>query len=232
MIGDEVLWQEFLAESEEHLDRLERMLGTGAADRPAVDTLFRGFHSLKGMSDALGADGMKLLAHRCEDILGVARQGRVVVAGEVADALLAAVDTLRRQRGALAERRQDTPAPPALLARLGALASGEATAAAKPATAPEQAGDGLLASFASLLAGEAAGLLILARGRDAAAAHTATELAAAAGAAWAAPAGRDPRRAGRDGRRCAGPDRHPAAPGAAAGGGDRRAGRRRGAGAR
>ena len=181
MIEDDSLWQEFLAESEEHLDQLEALLGAGTADRAAVDRLFRGFHSLKGMSDALGAAGMKGLAHRCEDILGLARQGGVVVGGGVADALLAAVDMLRRQRAALAERRADTAAPAALLDRLGALASGEAVAAAPMAMEPEAGGDPLLASFASLLAGEAAVLARLGCGRDAAAARVAAGLAAAAG---------------------------------------------------
>jgi two-component system chemotaxis sensor kinase CheA len=136
MIEDEALWSEFAAESEEHLDAIERALGAGTADRPVVDRLFRAFHSLKGMSDALGAPGMKNVAHRAEDILGLARQGRVEVAGEVADALLAAVDVLRRQRGTVLETHRDAPAPAELLARLGALADGgPPRAAPRPAAA-------------------------------------------------------------------------------------------------
>src|SRR5918997_544872 len=122
MLEDEALWQEFAAESEEHLDTIERLLAA-PRDRGAVDGLFRAFHSLKGMSAALGAPGMQDVAHRCEDILGLARQGRVAVAGPVADGLLAAVDALRGQRAAALEQRADAPAPAALLPRLAALAA-------------------------------------------------------------------------------------------------------------
>ena len=168
---DADLLQEFAAESEDHLDTLERRLSAGAvADRAGVDALFRGFHSLKGMADALGLGGMSVLAHRCEDILGAARTGRVAVGGAVADALLAAVDGLRRQREAMLAG-QPGPAPdPALLARLGACLGDAASA---PAAEP------LLASLASRLA-EAAPALARLRGQDAAAAAEARDLAAAA----------------------------------------------------
>ncbi|TDG03040.1 chemotaxis protein CheW, partial [Paracraurococcus ruber] len=123
MTFDETLWQEFAAESEEHLDALERRLGAGPVmDRPGIDALFRAFHSLKGMSDALGAGGMTQLAHRCEDLLGAARAGRVSVSGQVVDALLGAVDGLRALRARMLEARQDGAPDPALLQRLAALA--------------------------------------------------------------------------------------------------------------
>ncbi|MGG5822187.1 ATP-binding protein [Falsiroseomonas sp. HW251] len=128
MIDDAALWQEFAAESEEHLDAIERVLTVGAADRPAVDRLFRAFHSLKGMSDALGARGMKTVAHRAEDLLGLARNSKVIVDGAVADALLASVDVLRAQRAAMLDAQRDSPAPGELLDRLAALIAGEVPA--------------------------------------------------------------------------------------------------------
>ncbi|NKC34644.1 Hpt domain-containing protein, partial [Falsiroseomonas selenitidurans] len=137
MIEDEALWQEFAGESEDHLDAIDRILSAGAADRPAVDRLFRAFHSLKGMSDALGAPGMKNVAHRCEDLLGLARNGRLAVDGAVADGLLAAVDTLRRQRATVLEAHRDVPAPPELLGRLAALAEGGPPAAPAPVPVAE-----------------------------------------------------------------------------------------------
>ncbi|MBR0662456.1 Hpt domain-containing protein, partial [Neoroseomonas oryzicola] len=135
MIDDD-LRDHFAAESEEHLDTIETLLAAGVADRAAIDSLFRAFHSLKGMSGALGGAGMMAVAHRCEDILGLARQGRAAIAGEAADALVAAVDTMRRQRAGLVGENCDIPAPAALLARLGAVADGTAVAAPPPAAAP------------------------------------------------------------------------------------------------
>jgi two-component system chemotaxis sensor kinase CheA len=167
MIEDEALWGEFAAESEEHLDAIERTLAPGqASDRAAVDLLFRAFHSLKGMSDALGAPGMKNVAHRAEDLLGLARQGKVAVAGEVADALLGAVDALRRQRAGVLETHRDVPAPPGLLARLGALAEGGAPAAPRPAAVPPPPSAApLLGAFASRCAAAAPLLSMLAERR-------------------------------------------------------------------
>jgi two-component system chemotaxis sensor kinase CheA len=158
MIDDEALWQEFAGESEEHLDAIERVLSLGAAtDRPAVDRLFRAFHSLKGMSDALGAKGMKTVAHRAEDLLGLARNGRVAVEGPVADVLLAAVDVLRRQRAEVLGTHRDTPAPAELLARLGALAEGGAPAPAAPVPpAPAQVAPAGAAPLLGVLAARAA----------------------------------------------------------------------------
>jgi two-component system chemotaxis sensor kinase CheA len=184
MIEDEALWQEFAAESEEHLDAIERVLSMGAAtDRPAVDRLFRAFHSLKGMSDALGARGMKTVAHRAEDILGLARGGRVAVEGAVADALLSAVDVLRRQRTEMLQTHRDAAAPAALLARLGALAEGGPVPAAppsptqpRPPPAPATAGP-LLGVLAARAASAAPALARLASLRDPAALREAHELA-------------------------------------------------------
>jgi two-component system chemotaxis sensor kinase CheA len=157
MIDDEALWQEFAGESEEHLDAIERVLSLGAAtDRPAVDRLFRAFHSLKGMSDALGAKGMKTVAHRAEDLLGLARNGKVAVEGGVADVLLAAVDVLRRQRAEVLATHRDTPAPGELLAKLGALAEGGAPAPAAPPPAPRPAAPAAAAPLLGVLAARAA----------------------------------------------------------------------------
>jgi two-component system chemotaxis sensor kinase CheA len=163
VIEDEALWLEFAAESEDYLDTIDRILSAGGAGRAEVDRLFRAFHSLKGMSDALGAPGLKNVAHRCEDLLGLARNGRLAVDGAVAEALLAAVDSLRRQRAQVLATHRDVPAPGALLARLGALAEG-GPAAAGPRPVPEpvaprlEAGAALRGALASRFA-EAAPLL-------------------------------------------------------------------------
>ena len=77
---EESLRDEFAVETEEHLDAIEAGLNPPSEARPAIDALFRAFHSLKGMSDAVGAAGMKALAHRAEDALGLARQGKLSVA--------------------------------------------------------------------------------------------------------------------------------------------------------
>lgn len=163
---DDALWGEFAAESEEHLDTIEALLASGSEPgAEQVNTLFRAFHSLKGMSDALGASGMKHVAHAAEDILGQARSGRLLVDAGVAEALLAAVDGLRRQREAVLATKRDLAAEPALLAQLQRIAHGGGASPPAPAlSAPGPAlavppagtgegGDPLLGVLASRIAG-------------------------------------------------------------------------------
>ena len=148
---EEALRAEFAAETEEHLDTIEAALTHPSEDRPAIDGLFRAFHSLKGMSDAVGAAGMKALAHRAEDALGLARQGRLSVA-HAAPALLLAADALRLARAALLEREEDLAAPPAVLAALSILLEPGALPLARPVLSAAPAGDLLLATLLSMLA--------------------------------------------------------------------------------
>ncbi|MBO1073295.1 chemotaxis protein CheA [Roseomonas marmotae] len=155
---EDELWQEFGAESEEHLDTVERLLAT-PPDAAGVASLFRAFHSLKGMSSALGAAGMARVAHRCEDLLGLARQGRLAMTRPLMDGLLAALDALRGQRATVLRGRGDAPPPPGLLQRLEGLEGGPPAAPppAPPASAaPERLPE--LAPLAMMLRLEAAGL--------------------------------------------------------------------------
>lgn len=147
MEADDPLWQEFAAETAEHLDTLEQ----GLAGDGRVDVLFRAMHSLKGMSSAIGATGMGALAHKAEDVLGQVRAGQRPLDAAARRPLLAAVDALRLQRQALVERRQDQAPPAALLAELAALAEGREVPQAAAAPAAAQEGDPLRISLASLL---------------------------------------------------------------------------------
>jgi two-component system chemotaxis sensor kinase CheA len=150
MEADDPLWQEFAAETAEHLDTLEQ----GLAGAGRVDVLFRAMHSLKGMSSAIGATGMGGLAHKAEDVLGQVRAGQRALDAPARRLLLAAVDALRAQRTALLERRQDQPPPAALLAELAALAEGRAAPPAEAAPAPAAEANPLRISLASRLAEE------------------------------------------------------------------------------
>ncbi|MCR0984335.1 ATP-binding protein [Roseomonas populi] len=182
MIDDDTLWEGFAAESEEHLDTIERLL-SAPVDKEGVNTLFRAFHSLKGMSSVLGAAGMRDVAHGSEDLLGLARAGKLAVTGGVADGLTAAVDALRGLRARVLESRRDAPADPALLRRIAVLADGEGAPTPAPpaleAVAPAGT-DPLLGAFASRCAAAAPLLAGLSSGRDPAALAETAALAAAA----------------------------------------------------
>jgi chemotaxis protein histidine kinase CheA len=159
----ETLWQEFGAESDEHLSALEPLLvrlGTTEGEAGDVARVFRGFHSLKGLSRAMSLHGMEAVTHRTENLLGLVRDGGAPMTEAMLDGLLEAVDCLKTQRDAAIGTRADSEAPPSLLQRLDALfeaAGGSDGAVAEPAAAqqaPPPSGlgdDEMLGIFAELL---------------------------------------------------------------------------------
>jgi len=160
----ETLWQEFAAESDEHLSVLEPLLvrlGTAEGEAGDVARVFRGFHSLKGLARAMSLHGMEAVAHRTENLLGLVRDGGAPMTEAMLDGLLEGVDSLKGLRDEAIRDRSDSEAPAALLQRLDALfeAAGGNEAAAEPTSAAAPAdsvglgtGDGeMLGLFAELL---------------------------------------------------------------------------------
>lgn len=94
--------QLYLSETQENLDELARRLVELEArpdHKDHIDTVFRLFHSIKGMSGTMGYAPMFELAHEIEELMDrVRRQTRRVVP-EVIDALLAGVDRMGRWLG-------------------------------------------------------------------------------------------------------------------------------------
>jgi two-component system chemotaxis sensor kinase CheA len=91
----------FVSESKEHLDalsqglvRLERAGAEGEDPAPLVDEIFRHAHSVKGMAAAMQQEGIALVAHRAEDLIGALRARGGVPGAEVVDVLLAATDVI------------------------------------------------------------------------------------------------------------------------------------------
>jgi two-component system chemotaxis sensor kinase CheA len=93
------LTREFIAESQEILDRMERYL-TDLEARPLdleqiVGELFRAVHTLKGTTGFMGFSRMEKLAHAGEYLLGSLRDGTVAVSEDVVEGLLRLLDGLR-----------------------------------------------------------------------------------------------------------------------------------------
>ena len=131
----------FVSESREHLDalsgglvRLERSGGAGEDPGVVVDELFRHVHSLKGMAAAMQQEGITLLAHRAEDVVGAVRALGEAPSADVVDLLLAVTD-------ALSEMVQEagaggTPAAPEPLAERLSTASSRLRGAEAPGRPP------------------------------------------------------------------------------------------------
>jgi two-component system chemotaxis sensor kinase CheA len=87
----------FVSETQENLDTLGRLLvelEKAPADRDSIDTIFRLFHSIKGMSGTMGYQPLFELAHQLEELMDRVRQGRHVLDPTTVDVLLAGVDRM------------------------------------------------------------------------------------------------------------------------------------------
>jgi two-component system chemotaxis sensor kinase CheA len=131
------LVQEFVTEATSHLDAAEAKLLAlehDPDDKDAVNAVFRGFHTIKGVAGFLNLKQIGALAHVAENLLDLARRGKLEVRGATADLVLEATDTMRLlvssvttavERGAPVEAR---PSLPSLIARLKRAARGSPSA--------------------------------------------------------------------------------------------------------
>jgi two-component system chemotaxis sensor kinase CheA len=97
---------EFVTEAREHCLVAEQMmmdLETAEDGEAAVNSIFRGFHTIKGAAGFLDLPPISLVAHESETLLDLARKGTVLIRGEIADIIFEAIDTLRQLLDAVEE---------------------------------------------------------------------------------------------------------------------------------
>lgn len=121
----------FRTESREQLSALNRaLLAIEQGDDPAepVAAIFRGVHTIKGMSATMGYTAVAEFSHELESLLAKVRDGEQTVSAELMDALFAAADALEdgvehsREGGAMTAAMQQA------LERLHDIAGGRSTA--------------------------------------------------------------------------------------------------------
>ncbi|MGD0676453.1 MAG: chemotaxis protein CheW [Polyangiaceae bacterium] len=98
-VGDEEIFREFLVESTENLDQLDRDFvalesNPAAADR--IAGIFRTIHTIKGTSGFLGLTQLETLTHAGENVLSKLRDGHLKLTPEITSTLLSMVDAVRR----------------------------------------------------------------------------------------------------------------------------------------
>jgi two-component system chemotaxis sensor kinase CheA len=95
--------EEFLAESQELIETLSRDLllldsglKQGHRNPETVNDLFRGVHTLKGLSGMFGFDALGRMSHVLEDLLENLRLGRIELNQQVLDVLFEGVESFQR----------------------------------------------------------------------------------------------------------------------------------------
>jgi two-component system chemotaxis sensor kinase CheA len=130
-LDDEIL-QDFLVEAGEILDSLGEQLvelEQSPGDLDLLNSIFRGFHTIKGGAGFLAISALVDVCHNAEDVFNVLRQGDRQVTPDLMDVILQVVDIVNEMFGQV--RSGDTPksADQGLLKRLKAYAGpAEATA--------------------------------------------------------------------------------------------------------
>jgi len=92
------LTREFLIESQEGLDRMERCLTeleTRPGDTALLADIFRSVHTIKGTTGFLGFKRLEKLAHAGENLLALLRDGKLAADEDVITGLLQLLDELR-----------------------------------------------------------------------------------------------------------------------------------------
>jgi two-component system chemotaxis sensor kinase CheA len=140
--------KDFLVESYENLDRLDRELvglEKNPEDRDALASVFRTIHTIKGTCGFLGFSKLEAVAHVGENLLTRLRDRQLTLTPEITTALLAMVDAIRQMLSQIESAGQEGERDDSvLIATLTRLQQGSATPAPAPlvvASAQESASE-------------------------------------------------------------------------------------------
>lgn len=113
--ADQELLADFLVEAGEILEELGEQLvelEQRPDDRDLLNTIFRGFHTIKGGGSFLGLRDMVDLCHSAEDVFDVLREGRIRVSQSLMDDALTALDWLQTMFAELRAGESELSRPP------------------------------------------------------------------------------------------------------------------------
>ncbi len=102
--------KDFLVESYENLDRLDRDLvglEKNPQDKDALAGVFRTIHTIKGTCGFLGFNKLEKVAHVGENLLTRLRDGQLILNPEITTALLGMVDAVRQMLKEIESTGQD-----------------------------------------------------------------------------------------------------------------------------
>ena len=109
-MSDDEIVKEFLVESYENLDRLDRELvglEKNPQDRDALGSVFRTIHTIKGTCGFLGFNKLEKVAHVGENLLTRLRDRQLMLNPEITTALLSMVDAVRQMLSQIEKAGQE-----------------------------------------------------------------------------------------------------------------------------
>ncbi len=132
--------KEFLVESTENLDQLDRdlvVLEKAPADRATLGSVFRTIHTIKGTCGFFGFTKLEAVTHVGENLLSRLREGLQPLTSDVTTALLHLVDAVRELLGRIEATGGEGDGDYApLIARLTQLQQAKAIAVVEPTPPP------------------------------------------------------------------------------------------------
>jgi len=99
LADDPELVADFVLESREHLTTIEQrvlVLEKEPDNAEAINAVFRGFHTIKGLAGFLEFAPIQEIAHEIETALNLVREGTLAVTSKIIDVILEGVDYLNR----------------------------------------------------------------------------------------------------------------------------------------
>jgi len=94
----------FIVESREHLTTIEQqmlLIEQNTADSDSINTVFRGFHTMKGLAGFLEFSDIQEVAHEVETLLGLARNSSLTITPEIVDVVLESADFVKQALGSI-----------------------------------------------------------------------------------------------------------------------------------
>src|SRR5258708_11369673 len=108
MIELDSVIKEFLVESYENLDQLDRDLVALEQDphnRERLSSIFRTIHTIKGTCGFLGFSKLESVTHVGENLLSKLRDGKLAVSSDIISGLLSTVDAVREILGNIEKKK-------------------------------------------------------------------------------------------------------------------------------
>ncbi len=139
-LEDDIL-QDFLVEAGEILDSLNEQLvdlERSPEDSDLLNSIFRGFHTIKGGGSFLALDNLVAVCHKSEDVFNLLRNHQITLNADMMDSFLRVLDEVNKMFGEIRSGEDPSPAPAELIQELIDMQNPGAAEVEQPAEEAEE----------------------------------------------------------------------------------------------